>query len=117
MAREGKEKVRPKQGPGKRITDKKGRDGPMVPLGLLSIGEKAEVIGIREGQGRGVRGPERAAADQSDYFGRIEEMGLRIGKTVEMLNSNGGSALLIRIDESRIAIGRGMAMKIMVKRN
>lgn len=81
----------------------------MVPLGLLSAGEKAKVLGIREGRGR--------SADQSDYLGRIEEMGLHIGKTVEMLNSRGGSAMLIKVDESRIAIGRGMAMKIMVKRN
>jgi ferrous iron transport protein A len=42
-------------------------------------------------------------------------MGLRIGKTVEMLKSGGGPVLL-RVDESRIAIGRGLAMKIMVQK-
>lgn len=116
MVGEMKEKVRSKPEPDKRIKGKKGRAKSMVPLGLLSVGEKAEVLGIREGHGRNGFGPDGPAADR-DYLGRIEEMGLRIGKTVEMLNSNGGSALLIRIDESRIAIGRGMAMKIMVKRN
>jgi ferrous iron transport protein A len=41
-------------------------------------------------------------------------MGLRVGKTVEMLNNAGGPVLL-RVDESRIAIARGLAMKIMVR--
>ena len=38
-------------------------------------------------------------------------MGLRNGKIVEML-SNGSGPLLLRVDVSRIAISRGMAMKI-----
>jgi ferrous iron transport protein A len=41
-------------------------------------------------------------------------MGLRVGKSVEMLN-NGGGPVLVKVDESRIAVDRGMAMKIMVK--
>lgn len=45
-----------------------------------------------------------------------EDMGLRIDKTVEMLNNAGPGSLLVKVDESRIAIGRGMAMKIMVRR-
>jgi len=45
----------------------------------------------------------------------VEDMGLRIGKTVEILN-NGGGPVLIRVDESRIAVARGIAMKIMVRR-
>jgi len=43
-------------------------------------------------------------------------MGLRTGKTVEMLNNEGRGAILVKIDETRIAIGRGMAMKVMVRR-
>jgi ferrous iron transport protein A len=46
---------------------------------------------------------------------RLEDMGIRIGKSVEMLNNGSGPALL-RVDESRIAIARGMAMKIMIRR-
>jgi ferrous iron transport protein A len=34
---------------------------------------------------------------------------------VEMLNNEGRGPILLKVDESRIAIGRGMAMKIMVK--
>jgi ferrous iron transport protein A len=42
-------------------------------------------------------------------------MGLRVGKTIEML-TNGSGPILLRVDESRIAMGRGLAMKIMVRR-
>ena len=47
---------------------------------------------------------------------RLEDMGIRPGKEVEMLNNRGGGALLVKVDDSRIAVGRGMAMKIMVRR-
>ncbi len=77
----------------------------MMPLGLLSTGGKAEIITIRE-SGASDRG---CSCDC-----RVEDMGLRIGKTVEMLN-NGGGPVLLRVDESRIAIARGLAMKIMVR--
>lgn len=35
--------------------------------------------------------------------------GLRVGKTVEMLTNDGGP-ILLRTDESRIAMGRGVAI-------
>ena len=49
-------------------------------------------------------------------LGIMEDMGIRPGKEVEMLNNGGGGALLVKVDDSRIAVGRGMAMKIMVRR-
>lgn len=96
--------------------NKKGRDEQMLPLGLLSSGEKAEVMEIREGKHRAVCSHGGAVTDRSEQMCRMEDMGLRAGKQIEMLNNEGKGAMLIRIDESRIAIGRGMAMKIMVKR-
>jgi len=87
----------------------------MVPLGLLSAGERAEVMEIREGR-QGTCIPGIRKPDRSDHICRMEDMGIRSGKEVEMLNSEGRGAMLIKIDESRIAIGRGMAMKIMVRR-
>ncbi len=84
---------------------KKGRDGDMMPLGLLGTGEKAEIVTIRESG----TGDCSCGCDC-----RVEDMGLRIGKVVQMLN-NGGGPVLLRVDESRIAIARGLAMKIMVR--
>ena len=72
----------------------------MIPVGLLGPGEQGEIVVIRDGGGK------------CDC--RIEDLGLRVGKSVEML-TNGGGAVLLKVDESRLAVGRGMAMKIMVK--
>jgi ferrous iron transport protein A len=73
----------------------------MVPLGLLRLGDRAEVVEINSGK---------------HPCARIEDMGFRVGKTVEMLNNEGRGPLLIKVDESRLALGRGMAMKIIVRR-
>jgi Fe2+ transport system protein FeoA len=43
-------------------------------------------------------------------------MGLRPGKQVEMLTNRGAGPLVLRVDECRIAIARGAAMKIYVRR-
>jgi len=88
----------------------------MVPLGLLCAGEKAEVMEIREGCNRSTRGPGGHKPSRSDQICRMEDMGFRAGKEIEMLNNEGRGAMLIKIDESRIAIGRGVAMKVMVRR-
>ncbi len=74
-----------------------------MPLGLLGIGGKAEIVTIRE-----------TGANGCGCDCRVEDMGLRIGKIVEVLN-NGSGPVLLRVDESRIAIARGLAMKIMVR--
>jgi ferrous iron transport protein A len=81
----------------------------MAPLGLLSIGERGEILEIRGGRGA-------LAAGTSRLLCHVEEIGLRAGKVVEMLNNEGRGSILIKVDESRIALGRGMAMKIMVRR-
>lgn len=89
----------------------------MIPLGLLNAGEKAEVLEIREGkQGNGTNGAVAAKAERGEHISRMEDMGLRVGKKIEMLNNGGGGAMLIKVDESRIAIGRGIAMKVIVRR-
>jgi ferrous iron transport protein A len=84
-------------------------DETMMPLGLLGPGEQGEITALK------ARKPSCCCGCAGEE-GRIEEMGLRIGKMVEMLN-NGGGPLLLRVDESRIAIARGLAMKIMVRRH
>jgi ferrous iron transport protein A len=46
---------------------------------------------------------------------RAEDMGLRVGKSVQMLR-NGGGPVLVKVDEARLAVDRGIAMKIRVRR-
>ncbi|MHB0916067.1 MAG: FeoA family protein [Thermoleophilia bacterium] len=81
----------------------------MVPIGLLSVGEKGEVC--QPGQTQADSGcgciPQGAHA-------RLEDLGLRHGQAVEMLNNDGRGPILVRVDNSRIAMDRGIAMKILV---
>lgn len=73
----------------------------MMPLGLLGNGEAGEIVATPAGNGA-------AAA-------RAEELGLRVGRRVEMLN-NAAGPVLVKVDESRIAMDRGVAMRIKVRK-
>ncbi|ACG74581.1 FeoA family protein [Anaeromyxobacter sp. K] len=73
----------------------------MMPLGLMGEGEVAEIVSVQCAAGG------TAAA-------RVEDMGLRPGKRVRML-SNGAGPVLVKVDESRLAIDRGVAMRIAVR--
>jgi len=98
----------------------------MMTLGLLSAGEKCEIVEIKHcgGCGGNCHSGEKKHDHKHDHDHshgkhgktetRAEEMGLRVGKHVEMLK-NDGNLLLLLIDEARIAIDRRMAMKIMVR--
>jgi ferrous iron transport protein A len=81
----------------------------MTPLGLLSEGEKAEIMEIKTQKSCG-------HGSSKNQLCHAEDMGLRVGRVIEMLNNAGRGSLLVKVDESRIAIGRGIAMKIMVRR-
>lgn len=93
----------------------------MMPLELLSPGERGEIIAIRHcgncgcpdsrhgrGESESTQHHHKATAT------RAEEMGLRVGKQVEVLK-NDGNLLLLLVDEARIAIDRKIARTISVK--
>lgn len=86
----------------------------MVPLGLLSVGEKAEVAENRIDEQ--FSPCSKCKCDKPECCSRIEDLGLRQGKVCEVLNNPGQGAMLIKVDGSRIAMNRGLAMKIMVRR-
>lgn len=90
----------------------------MFPLGLLASGEKGEVVEKPSGGGYEYAAGHCSTGSRcgSCTSVRIADMGLRPGKAVEMLNNEGGGALLVKVDEARIAVGRSMAMRIMVRR-
>ncbi|MEO5361259.1 MAG: ferrous iron transport protein A [Nitrospirota bacterium] len=52
----------------------------------------------------------------TSHHSRIQELGIRAGKVVEMLNNKGRGPILFKVDDSRIALGRGLAMKIIVRK-
>lgn len=80
----------------------------MMPLGLLSVADRAEVIEVKTGT--------HSFGGTKSCQDRAEDMGLRVGKIVEVLSNAGRGPILLKVDESRIAMGRGMAMKILVRR-
>lgn len=90
-----------------------------MPLELLSPGERGEITEIRHcggcagncspsGHGR------QAGHHHKSTATRAEEMGLRVGKRIEVLK-NDGKLLLLLVDEARIAIDRKIARNISVK--
>ena len=109
----------------------------MSPLALLQEGEVAEIIDLaennpvvhryhRHGHGgcNGGKGHEHRPCHYNPdgvfparSHSRLQDMGLRPGNKVEMITNSGSGPLVLRIDECRIAIGRGAAMKIYVRRN
>jgi ferrous iron transport protein A len=83
------------------------RELDMMPMGLLAEGEAAEIVGVR---------PETAGGERRRIDARVEDMGLRAGCRVEML-SNGGGAVVVKVDASRVAVARALAMTIVVRRS
>ena len=95
-----------------------------MPLELLTPGERGEITEIRHcgGCGGGCHSHGHSHDHHHDHghhhkkatATRAEEMGLRVGKQVEVLK-NDGNLLLLLVDEARIAIDRRMARSIKVK--
>jgi Fur family ferric uptake transcriptional regulator len=72
---------------------------PLIPLAMAKPGETVfvrEVAGCRHKQSR------------------LASMGLRAGDRVEIINNTGGGRVILGLQNTRLAIGRGMAKKIMV---
>ena len=93
-----------------------------MPLELMGTGERGEIMEIKHcgGCGGGCHGHGHHHELKHDHSRhnatgtRAEEMGLRVGKMVQVLK-NDGHLLLLLVDEARIAIDRKIARSIRVK--
>lgn len=75
--------------------------GPVLPLPQMRAGESGEVVNLRGG-----RGPVR----------RLTELGITPGVTVKVVSDSGSfGPVMIRIGDTKIGIGRGMARRILVR--
>ncbi len=76
-------------------------DNAVTPLNRLKPGEKALVVALAGG---------------GSFQARLVDMGLNVGSRVEIIRSpNGrGGPALVAVGGTRLAIGRGMACKILV---
>jgi Fe2+ transport system protein FeoA len=100
----------------------------MSPLALLKEGEKAEIIeeslmrrdGHRHRHGCGYTangdGSHNRRHEGGHGHDHLMDMGLRPGKCIRMVANSGSGPLVLMVDECRIALGRGAAMKIYVQR-
>ena len=71
-----------------------------IPLTMVTPGEEVTLIGINGGRG---------------IQSRLHSMGLIPGVRIRVLSSNGAGPLMIAVKDTRLALGWGMACKIIVK--
>ncbi|RLE60539.1 MAG: ferrous iron transport protein A [Thermoprotei archaeon] len=71
-----------------------------MPLSMLSEGESGIVVDIEGGRG---------------LIRRLLELGFTPGTRVKVLKVSPPGPLLVEVRESRIALGRGVAMKVLVE--
>lgn len=91
----------------------------MAPLSMLGKGEVGEIVNHRPGRhhtGAGCEHGHRHHAHGREHGKRLAEMGFSVGQTIEIIENSPGMPLLVRVHDSRVAIGRGVAMRIMVRR-
>lgn len=76
--------------------------GEALPLTALLPGERAKIVALGAGSGR-----QR----------HLRTMGIREGKTVEIIASLPASGpLVLEVEGTQIAIGRGMARQILIQK-
>ena len=75
---------------------------PSVPLTELAAGQQAAVFQLRAGWG---------------LISRLATLGFTPGAPLTMVQNYGHGPLIVRVRDSRIALGRTEAGKIMVRRN
>ncbi|MBC8456899.1 MAG: ferrous iron transport protein A [Deltaproteobacteria bacterium] len=76
-------------------------NGNLMPLSMLSIGEKAQLVDVRGGHGIRMR---------------LASMGLNPGVMVEMVQNAMHGPVILGVLDTRLAIGRGMSQKILVRK-
>ena len=72
----------------------------LIPLAFLGEGEIGTVVEIRAGRG---------------LTRRLLAMGVAPGMRIRVLKSSGPGPIMIEVGQTRIALGRGAAMKVIVR--
>jgi ferrous iron transport protein A len=75
-------------------------NGKVLPLGFVQSGQRAIIKEFTGGR---------------SLSRRLTEMGLIPGSRLRVIRNDCGSPLIVSIGEGRLAIGCGMALKIMVE--
>ena len=73
----------------------------MIPLSSLHDGEKAQITAINGGRSINLR---------------MHELGFTTGTKLKVIRNVGGGPILVELKAGKIALGRGVARKIMCRR-
>jgi Fe2+ transport system protein FeoA len=73
----------------------------MMPLSMVSPGQEVRLLAIRGGH---------------RMRKRLADLGLNPGATMHVVQRDGHGPLILAVRDSRLALGRGMAHRIMVER-
>jgi DtxR family Mn-dependent transcriptional regulator len=84
-----------------------------VPSGEASVVEEISIGNLANGES----GVIKSYAGGLSMLGRCLSMGFTPGSLVKMLKNFGGGPVLVKIHDTDVALGRGIAEKIMVTRN
>jgi len=77
--------------------------GPVLPLDRMRVGEAGEIARISGGGG---------------IVRRLIDLGLAPGVPIKLLSDAGSAGpVIVRVGDSRIGIGRGMARRVLVRAN
>ncbi|MHA1238791.1 MAG: FeoA family protein [Candidatus Odinarchaeia archaeon] len=76
------------------------KERPLAPLSMLREGEKGLIAGFNGGRG---------------LVRRLNELGFTVNTVVKVLNANYGGPMIVLVKDSKVAIGRGAASKILVQ--
>ena len=74
-------------------------EGRLIPLTAVTTGKEVTLIGINGGRG---------------VLSRLYSLGLIPGTRIKVLSNNGAGPLMVAVKDTRLALGRGMAIKIIV---
>lgn len=74
--------------------------GKLMPLGFIEVGHEAIIKKIMGGSG---------------MHTKLGEMGFAQGTKIHIIRNDGSGPMVVSVMDSRMAIGRGMAQKIMVE--
>jgi ferrous iron transport protein A len=82
------------------MTREPDRPGETLPLSMVRPGEMVEIVAIQGGH---------------EVHRRLTDLGLTAGTRVRVVQGDGGGPMILAFkDDARLAIGRGVAMKIVV---
>ncbi len=92
----------------------------MIPLGMLEKGAQAVVAEIVKGRrhhpdhaGHSYHAHRERHGFDGDY---LERLGIRPGAKIEVVENDLRGPLIVRVGDKRMAIGRGISMKVLARR-